>query len=299
MPIRSFRTPDRAFKDLPGYNFAPHYIEDLAGYEGLRAHYLDEGPKDAEHTFLCLHGQPTWSYLYRKMIPVFAAAGHRVIAPDFLGFGKSDKPTEDSRYTFDFHRNYLIALIERLALHNITLVCQDWGGLLGLTLPVQFPDKFPRMLVMNTCLAVGKLPSKNFADWRAYAAANPDFDIPALLQRGAPHLSGAEAAAYGAPYPNSESRAGARQFPQLVMTEPDMAGADISRQALNFFRNDWKGKCFIACGVADPVLGLPIMSALKADIRGSSELMVIEQGGHFVQEWGTPIAEAALAFFES
>ena len=173
------RTPDEAFENLPGYNFTPNYVDDLEGYEGLRAHYLDEGPVDAKHTFLCLHGEPTWSYLYRKMAPVFLEAGHRVVAPDFFGFGKSDKPTEDSVYTFNFHRNYLKALIERLDLRNITLVCQDWGGLLGLTLPMDYPDRFARMIVMNTTLAVGVLPSEGFANWKAYAAANPDLDVAA------------------------------------------------------------------------------------------------------------------------
>ncbi len=224
MTIQSVRTPESNFENLEGYNFSPNYVSDLEGYEGLRVHYLDEGPKDAEHVFLCLHGQPTWSYLYRKMVPVFANAGHRVIAPDFFGFGKSDKPVEDSVYTFNFHRGFLISLIKRLGLNNITLVCQDWGGLLGLTLPVEMPEKFPRMLVMNTFLAVGELPSQAFNDWRNFVASNPDFDIGKLLRRGTPFLTDAEVAAYNAPYPTAEFRAGPRRFPALVMTEPHMEG---------------------------------------------------------------------------
>jgi alpha/beta hydrolase fold len=129
--IPALRTPDSAFENLPGYAFVPHYLEDLPGYEGLRLHFLDEGPRGAGVTFLCLHGQPTWSYLYRKMIPVFAAAGHRVIAPDWFGFGRSDKPFGAGVYSFEFHRNAMLALIERLDLRNVVLVCQDWGGLLG------------------------------------------------------------------------------------------------------------------------------------------------------------------------
>ena len=130
-------TPDERFANLPGYPFAPHYISDLAGYPGLRVHYLDEGPRDAAKAFLCLHGQPTWSYLYRRMIPVLAAAGHRVVAPDLPGFGKSDKPADDARYTLMFHRDLLKNLVERLDLHNVVLTVQDWGGLLGLILPME------------------------------------------------------------------------------------------------------------------------------------------------------------------
>lgn len=298
MTVEFVRTPDEAFESLPGFDYAPNYVEDLPGYEGLRAHYLDEGSKDARHTFLCLHGEPTWSYLYRKMAPIFLASGNRVVAPDFFGFGKSDKPVDDDVYTFDFHRNYLKALIERLDLKNITLVCQDWGGLLGLTLPVEYPDRFDRMIVMNTTLAVGELPSEGFAQWKAFSAANPDLDVAALMQRGTPVLSEAEAAAYGAPFTDETSKAGVRRFPEMVMVEPGMDGIEISKKALDFFRNGWMGQCFIACGAADNVLGVPVMSVLKSDIRNSSDLMIIDDGGHFVQEWGVPVAEAALAYFD-
>ena len=146
MTIEARRTPDDRFADLPGYDFAPHYVDDLTGYEGLRVHYVDEGPQDAGRTFLCLHGQPTWSYLYRRMIPVFLETGARVVAPDWLGFGRSDKPVDDGVYTFHFHRNMMVALIEGLELHNVTLVCQDWGGLLGLTIPPAMPERFERLI---------------------------------------------------------------------------------------------------------------------------------------------------------
>ena len=163
MKIEALRTPEKRFAMLPGLPYSPSYIEDLPGYEGLRIAYLDEGPKDAEVTFLCLHGEPTWSYLYRKMLPVFTAAGHRVIAPDLFGFGRSDKPVNDATYTFDFHRNSLLRFVERLDLTNIALVCQDWGGILGLTLPVDMQPRFSRMLIMNTALPIGESVSPGFA----------------------------------------------------------------------------------------------------------------------------------------
>lgn len=230
------RTDDRCFSDLPGYSFAPNYIEGLPGYEGLRVHYLDEGPRDAAETFLCLHGQPTWCYLYRKMIPVFASAGHRVIVPDLLGFGRSDKPTDDGVYTFSFHRNLLIALIERLNLKRITLVCQDWGGILGLTIPPEMPERFARLPVMNTVIPLGEPLNPAFDSWRAYNRSRPDLDIAALMRRSQPDLSADEAAAYAAPFPDARYKAGVRRFPELMITDPGMEGVAEAKRALQFWR---------------------------------------------------------------
>jgi haloalkane dehalogenase len=201
------RTPEERFASLPGFAFAPRYVADLPGYEGIRIHYLDEGPQDAKQVFLCLHGEPTWSYLYRKMIPVFSAAGHRSVAPDFIGFGRSDKPVDDAVYTFRFHRDMLWRFIERLDLRNITLVCQDWGGLLGMTLPMDTPGRFSRLLVMNTALATGDLPlGTGFLAWREFVAMNPDLDIAKLMARACDKLSPAECAAYAARFRINDTR---------------------------------------------------------------------------------------------
>jgi len=172
------RTPDDRFANLPGYPFAPHYVSDLDGYEGLRIHYLDEGPRDAAKVFLCLHGQPTWSYLYRRMIPVFTSAGHRAVAPDLLGFGRSDKPADDARYAFMFHRDMLKNLVERLDLRNVVLTVQDWGGVLGLTLPMEAPERYSGLLIMNTAFGTGDAPlPPSFLDWRAYNNSQPDLAV--------------------------------------------------------------------------------------------------------------------------
>ena len=292
--IKTVRTPDERFENLPGWPYAPHYIDTLKGYEGLRVHYVDEGPKDAQHTFLCLHGEPSWAYLYRKMIPVFLESGARVIAPDWLGFGRSDKPVDDETYGFHFHRNMMMSFIEALDLKGLTLVCQDWGGILGLTLPVDMPDRFTRLLVMNTAIATGKSPGEGFNAWKAFVASSPDLDVAALMQRATPVLNEAEAAAYGAPFPSIEYKAGVRRFPEMVMVEPDMEGVDVSVRAKAFWANDWTGKSFMAIGKADPVLGEPQMQDLRAGIKGCPEPMIIEEGGHFLQEWGEPIARRAL-----
>ena len=298
--IEALRTPDERFANLPAFPFKPNYVDDLKGYDGLRLHYLDERPaKPAAtmQTYLCLHGEPSWSFLYRKMIPVFVEAGHRAVAPDFFGFGKSDKPVDDAVYSFNFHRNLLLRFIERLDLRNVTLVVQDWGGLLGLTLPVEMPDRIKRLLVMNTAIAVGMSPGDGFNAWKAYAAANPDMDVGALLKRATPILSEAEAAAYSAPYPDVRYKAGVRRFPQLVMVSPDMEGVEISRKAASFLSSEWTGQSFMAVGMADPVLGPPAMNNLRKTIRGCPEPMEIKDGGHFLQEWGEPIAKAAVKAF--
>ena len=239
--IEALRTPEDRFAQLPGYAFRPHYLDDLQGYEGLRVHTVDERPaKPATNmqTYLCLHGEPTWAYLYRKMIPVYLAAGHRVVAPDFLGFGRSDKPVKDAVYTFGFHRDMLLRLIERLDLQNVTMVVQDWGGLLGLTLPMEMPERFKRLLVMNATIAVGASPSAGFDNWKAYVKANPNFDVARLMRRTTPVLSEAEAEAYSAPFPDARYKAGVRRFPELVMVSPEMEGVDISRRAAKWWSHE-------------------------------------------------------------
>jgi len=293
--LQVLRTPDARFATLPAYAFAPHYLERLPGFDGLRMHYLDEGPRGAARTFLCLHGQPTWSYLYRRMIPVFAANGARVVAPDLFGFGRSDKPAEEPWYTFTRHRDSLIAFVAALDLRGVTLVVQDWGGLLGLTLPMDLPERFDRLLVMNTTLGTGDVPlSEGFLAWRAWANKNPDMDIAKLMQRSCPHLSDTEAAAYGAPFPDASYKAGVRRFPNLVPEDPDADGAAISRRARDWWQRDWRGRAFMAIGAADPVLGPPVMNALRRVVRGCPEPLVLPQAGHFAQEWGEEIARAAL-----
>jgi len=292
--MSTLRTPDDRFANLPGYPFAPHYFE---GTGGLRMHYLDEGANSAP-VALCLHGQPTWSYLYRKMIPAFVAAGMRAVAPDFFGFGRSDKPQDEATYTFDFHRGSIMALIEALDLKRVTLVCQDWGGLIGLTIPMDMPDRFERLLVMNTALGTGDVPlGEGFLAWRAFSNSKPDMDIAALMKRAVPSLSEAEAAAYAAPFPDTRYKAGVRRFPNLVPDRPDAGGAALSRRAREFWSKTWAGKSFMAIGMTDPVLGPPAMRALHGLIRNCPPPLELNDAGHFTQEAGAVIVEKALASF--
>ncbi len=295
--MQALRTPDESFAHLPGYPWSPRYVSDLPGSGSLRMHYLDEGPADAP-VVLCLHGQPTWSYLYRKMIPAFLAAGVRVLAPDLFGFGRSDKPEEAGVYTFGFHRTSLLDFVRHHGLRDATLVCQDWGGLLGLTLPMALPGAFSRLLVMNTALATGEAPlGEGFLAWRAFNNSHPDMDIAALMARSVPALSAEEAAAYAAPFPDARYKAGVRRFPNLVPDRPDAEGAELSREARAWWRSEWRGRSFMAIGMKDPVLGPPAMRALARDIRGLPPPLELEDAGHFVQEAGAVIVLRALEAF--
>jgi haloalkane dehalogenase len=259
---------------------------------------VDEGPSDAETVVLCRHGEPTWGDLDRKMIPVFTGAGHRAVVPDLFGFGRSDKPVDDSVYTFDFQRESLLRFIERLDLRGITLVCQDWGGLLGLTLPMEMPERFTRLLVMNTAIPIGEAISPGFAQWKMFAGAVCEIPVAGMIATDAVGaLNAMDAVAYDAPFPDNRYKAGVRRFPQMVPVEPGMEGIEHGQRARSFFSNDWTGESFMAVGMRDGVLGGPVMKELREIIRGCPEPMEIAEAGHFVQEFGQPIAQRALEHF--
>jgi tRNA(adenine34) deaminase len=306
-PLRedALRASDDRFESLPDYPWAPRYLSDLPSLHGLRLHYLDEGPSthgqpDGQRplTWLCLHGNPAWSYLYRKMIPTFLESGGRVVAPDLIGFGRSDKPKKEDAHRFAWHRQVLLEFVERLDLRDVVLVVQDWGGLLGLTLPLEAPDRYRGLLVMNTTLATGEdTLSPGFLAWRTMCAQNPDFNVARLFARGNPQMSAAECAAYEAPFPDRGHRAALRAFPALVPEHVDDDGAAVSRKARDFWQNDWQGRSLMAIGQQDPVLGEPVMRALHSQIRGCPEPLLLPQAGHFVQEHGESIAQAAVRHF--
>lgn len=295
--VDALRTPDDRFADLPEFPFPPNYVDTLDGFEGLRAHYVDVGPVDADRTFLCLHGEPSWSYLYRTMIPVLLESGARVVAPDFFGFGRSDKPVDDAVYGFHFHRDFLLRLVEHLDLRNITLVVQDWGGTLGLTLPVDpgFRARLARLFVMNTVLPVGEPLGEHFYAWRSLVRDTPDLPVGKWMLQAAPQLTDQEVAAYDAPYPDRRYQGGARTFPDLAMVAPDMEGTTEARAALRYWSEQWSGPSFMAIGAQDP--DVATMHDLRARIRGCPEPLVLPEAGHFVQEHGQAVARAALRSF--
>jgi pimeloyl-ACP methyl ester carboxylesterase len=300
-PSGVLATPTSRFASLAGYAYDENYLD----IGGLAMHYIDVGPKDAGHTFLCLHGEPTWSYLYRNMIEVFRAAGHRVIAPDWFGFGKSYKPIADSTYTFTFHRDSMLEFIRRLDLKRITLVVQDWGGLLGLTIPHVMPERFARLLIMNTSFAIGESIDPAQTDWLALAQARrnrwlgvTDVDVSQLMQQGSTTMTATTALAYEAPFPDPTYEAGARRFPIIVPITPSEEGAAESREAMAWWGSQWNGSTFMAIGMRDQLLGPNVMNAMRTRIRNCPAPLEIANAGHFVQEdAGAQIAEAALRSF--
>jgi haloalkane dehalogenase len=216
--METLRTPDDRFAGLPGYPFAPHYVE----VSGLRVHHVDEGPRDAAPVLL-LHGEPSWSYLYRKMIPLITAAGHRAVAPDLVGFGRSDKPVRREDYTYQRHVDWMRGVLDALDLRRITLVCQDWGGLIGLRLAAEHPERFARIVAANTFLPTGDRPAgPAFLAWRQYSQETPEFHVGGIVRGGCvTELAPEVIAAYDAPFPDDRYQAGARQFPMLVPVTPD------------------------------------------------------------------------------
>jgi haloalkane dehalogenase len=288
-----FRTPDERFENLPGYTFDPHYSE-LAG---LRLHYLNEGGGEP---IVCFHGEPTWAYLYRKMIPPLTAAGHRVICPDYAGFGRSDKPTDREWYTYDRHVELMSMMLENLDVHGATVVVQDWGGPIGLRWAVENPDRVARLVILNTGLFTGRV-SKGFMAWRNFAERNPDLPV-GLVISGATSTNVPEEviAAYEAPFPTPESKAGAAQFPLIVPISDDWPGATEMR-AVTDELSRWNKPVLVAFSDQDPVFPFPRAGeAFTSLIPSAAEQVRIEGAAHFLQEdAGERIADEILRFMAS
>jgi len=288
------RTPDERFANLDGYPFVPRYL-DVAG---LRVHYVDEGPRDAAPVLL-MHGEPSWSYLYRKMIPILTAGGHRCVAPDLVGFGRSDKPVRREDYTYQHHVDWMRGVLERLDLRAVTLVCQDWGGLIGLRLAAEHADRFARIVVANTFLPTGDMPAGNaFMAWRKFSQETPEFPVGGIVQGGcATPLAPAVVAAYDAPFPDERYKAGARQFPTLVPISPDDPAAPANRKAWEVLRR-WQKPFLTAFSDADPVTrgGDTIFQQGVPGAQGQPHT-TITGAGHFLQEdKGEDLARVVVDF---
>ncbi len=275
------RTPEERFLNLPGYDFEPHYID----ISDMRMHYVDEGPADSAPVLL-LHGEPSWSYLYRTMIPPIARAGLRAIAPDLIGFGKSDKPADPSDYTYERHVAWMKAFLENLDLRNITLVCQDWGSLIGLRLAAENEERFDRIVLANGGLPTGggEMPTV-FRIWRAFARFSPWFPIGRIVQSGTvSELSAEVVAAYDAPFPDASYKAGTRAFPRLVPTTPNDPAAPANRAAWDVFRN-WQKPFLTSFSNRDPITrGLDKAFIERVPGANNQPHTTIRNAGHFLQE---------------
>jgi len=299
------RTPDDRFDGLPDYPFAPNYLEVPRGDgsdETLRVHYIDEGARDATETVLLMHGEPSWSYLYRAMVPIIVDAGFRAVAPDLVGFGRSDKPAAREDYTYQRHVDWMRAVIKTLDLRNITLFCQDWGGLLGLRLAAEEGDRFARVVAANTFLPTGDEPAgKSFLAWQSFSQTTPDFAVGQIIDFGsATKLPPEVIAAYDAPFPADSYKAGARQFPMLVPTTPDDPSSAANRAAWSVLEQ-WKKPFLTAFSDGDPVTqgGERV---LQAKIPGAADQphTTTEGGGHFLQEdCGPQLARVVVSFIDT
>ncbi len=299
--MQVLRTPDECFDNLSGFVFAPHYVEIPDGDGGsLRVHYLDEGPADAAHTMLLMHGEPSWCYLYRHMIPVLSAAGYRCIAPDLVGFGRSDKPAVRTDYTYQRHVDWVRgALFDTLDLSHLVLVCQDWGGLIGLRLLAEHPERFDAAVAANTFLPTGdREPGEAFLRWRDFSQNVETFPTGFVINSGCTtDLSADVIAAYDAPYPDETYKEGARQFPTLVPARPDDPASAANRAAwerLNVFAKPF----LCAFGDSDPITGGSDRH-LIAQIPGAAGQphTTIVGGGHFIQEdRGVELANVIVAW---
>ena len=277
--MNAYRTPDARFAALPDFPFAPHYFELSSG---LRLHYLDEGPRNGP-VVLMMHGEPSWCFLYRKMIPPVAAAGYRVLAPDLIGFGKSDKPTSKNSYSYAGHVAWMREWLEAMDVTGVLLACQDWGSLIGLRLVAAMPDRFAGVVLSNGGLPEGQDPPPAFAAWRRFARYSPFFPICGILQRATKtELSPAEVAAYDAPFPTRASKAGARIFPALVPLGENVAVPDQKAAWEVLERFDKPFTCAFSDG--DPITrggDAPFLARVPGAQRGAHRTL---KGGHFIQE---------------
>ena len=286
-----FRTPDERFENLPGYEYEPHYVE----VDGLRLHHIDEG---SGPTVLCFHGEPDWSYLYRHMLDALVASGHRVVCPDFVGFGRSDKPTEQAWYTYERHVDFVTGHLDQIDLDDVTVVVQDWGGPIGLRWAVQHADQVARLVILNTGLFTGRV-SKGFMAWREFAERTPDLPIGMIMQGATTtDLDPEIVAAYEAPFPTPESKAGAQRFPLLVPLTPDDPGA-AEMLSVKHALSWWDKPTLVAFSDGDPVFPYPKAGEqFTGLIPSAGEQVRIEGAAHFLQEdRGPEIVDAMLAAF--
>ena len=296
------RTPDDCFADLPGFDFSPNYltVDDTEGGE-LRVHYLDEGPADAAPVLL-MHGEPSWSFLYRRMIPALVSAGQRVVAPDLVGFGRSDKPGLRTDYTYQRHVQWMQSVIDQLQLRDITLVCQDWGGLIGLRLVAENPGRFARVVAANTMLPTGDQDlGEAFVNWRTFSQEVPVFPVSAIIDGATTtELPSEVLRGYDAPFPDERFKEGARQFPLLVPATPDDPAAESNRAAWQVL-SQWQKPFLTAFSDSDPITagGDALLQKLIPGCSGQAHT-TIENGGHFLQEdQGEKLAGVVADFIQA
>ena len=288
------QTPEHYFHNIDNYPYTPNYINDIPETGGGRLHYVDVG-QDINGVALCLHGNNTWGYCYRKMIQPLVEHGYRVIVPDMIGFGRSDKPVYQSWHSYQQHRSIMMSFIQKLNLQNIMLVCHDWGGIIGLTIPPDMPDRFNKLVITNTMLYTGDRMCNDWYNW-LQRSNKEDIDIPKFIQQRSIVSINEDLSAYAAPFPTSMYRAATRAFPNFIPDVDHVPGFDVGTRAIDFYKNTWNGQCFVAIGSKDHVMASTTL-ALAHTIKNCMNPMIIEEAGHFINEWGDQIIKKALLSF--
>lgn len=286
------RTPESYFSNLTDFPYHLKYLYNLTTTSNARLAYIDQGI-EKNGVALFLHGNPTWSYCYRKMIPIMLDAGYRVVAPDMIGFGRSDKPIDQSWHNFMRHYQILLDFITALSLKNITLICHDWGGLFGLNIVPVIPEKFQNIIILNTMLCTGTTMPEIWHRWVKFNNQQRNLDPVQCLVDSGCSLSDKEKAGFRAPYPHALYKAAFRQFPRFIPDTIDAPGAELGRMSEKFWSNDWQGKSFVAIGAKDQILSEPTKK-IAGLIRNCPEPLMINDAGHFLFEWGDRILENAL-----
>ena len=281
--------------NLPDFPYEARYEKNITGfedYEDMRMAYIDTGNKDSELTFLMLHGSPTWSYMYRHFIKEVNKANFRAVAFDMPGFGRSDKPLDEGAYTFESLRSSLICMIERLDLKNIVLVVHEWGGFIGLTIPMDMPERFDGIIMHNTTLVTGtNLMSDSYADWRKYIKDNPDLNIRAIMARTNKILNLKECNNYHAPFDSYESKVALRVMPEIFPNQKGKQGIEISKKAQDWFSNEYDGLALSLSGMRDPLFPQEALNSFFNSIKGIHKLPGVDNAGHFLPEWAMEYGE--------
>jgi len=284
-----YRSKDESFANLKDFSYEAKFIDDVKGfkdYVGLRMAYIDEGDKQADLTFVMLHGSPTWSYLWRHFIKEVIGANYRAVALDMIGFGRSDKPLDEDAYSFDSMRESIICAIEKLDLKNVVLVLHEWGGFLGLTIPMEIHERIDGIIIHNTTLATGnQLVSDSYLDWRKYIENNPDLNVRAIMARTNKILNLKECNTYHAPFETYESKIALRTLPKIYPDHPDKPGAEISQKSLEWYAEEFEGVMLSIFGMRDPLFPKEALNAFLDSIPGIIKLTGVDNAGHFLPEW--------------
>lgn len=286
-PLKSIilRTPEERFQNLEGWSYAPKYVENLDGFANLRMHYIEAGKPDARRTVLCLHGQKTWSYAFRKAIPEFIRNSFRVIAVDLFGFGRSDKLANDYEYSFCFHRKSIMQFIQKLDLKNVYIAGFDWGSCIGATLPMSLPDRISGLILGNFSMYTSSEDVwPGFHLWKSLHNAEQDPPIGHSLRNQEISLTPGEIAAYNAPFPDFRYKAAVRKFPNLVPISDDSPTSNVTQQALDYLKSDWAGKCVCIAGLTDSVFGQKSMRRIQSRIKNAKPLVKVKNGGSLIFE---------------